>query len=113
MGRRIDHMPRQCMEALQHYDWPGNVRELRNVIERALIVCSSRTLEVFPPNGRNGAALPKNLNLEEAERLHILSVLEHTGWRLSGTGGAAGLLGLKRTTLQSKMKRLGIQRPQQ
>jgi PAS domain S-box-containing protein len=113
MGRRIDHMPRQCMDELQRYDWPGNVRELRNVIERALIVCSSRTLAVHPPNGTNGAAVPDNLNLEEMERRHILSVLEHTGWRLSGPGGAAELLGLKRTTLQSKMKRLGIQRPQQ
>jgi PAS domain S-box-containing protein len=113
MGRRIDRMPRQCMEELQRYNWPGNVRELRNVIERALIVCSSRTLAAYPPNGTNGVAMSKNLNLEEAERRHILSVLELTSWRLSGTGGAAGLLGLKRTTLQSKMKRLGIQRPPQ
>jgi transcriptional regulator with GAF, ATPase, and Fis domain len=111
MGRRIDAMPRQCMDELQRYVWPGNVRELRNVIERALIVCSSRKLEVHPPSGNNGVAVPRNLNLEETERSHIVSVLEHTGWRLSGPGGAAGLLGLKRTTLQSKMKKLGIQKP--
>ena len=113
MGRRIDHMPHQCMDELQRYAWPGNVRELRNVIERALIVCNSRTLKVHPPNGTNGVPAPDNLNLAETERRHIVRVLEQTGWRLSGSGGAADLLGLKRTTLQSKMKRLGIQRPPQ
>ncbi|MCW8985245.1 MAG: hypothetical protein OQK55_07875, partial [Thermoanaerobaculales bacterium] len=59
-------------------------------------------------NGTRGVDVPKNLNLEETERRHILTVLEQAGWRLSGPGGAAGLLGLKRTTLQSKMKKLGI-----
>jgi len=111
MGRRIDRLPRQCMDELQRYAWPGNVRELRNVIERALIVCGGRTLDVHPPNGINGVTVTKNLNLEDTERRHIIGVLEHAGWRLSGSGGAADLLGLKRTTLQSKMKKLGIQRP--
>ncbi|BBO74845.1 hypothetical protein DSCW_22620 [Desulfosarcina widdelii] len=110
MGRRIDEMPRRCMDELQRYAWPGNIRELRNVIERALIVCSGRTLEVHPPNGTNGAAVPETLNLEELERRHIVDVLKQTRWRLSGPGGAAGLLGLKRTTLQSKMKKLGIRK---
>jgi len=110
MGRRIDHIPRQCMEELQRYTWPGNIRELRNLIERALIVCNSRTLEVHPPQGAR-AEMPANHNLEDVEREHILNVLRHNGWRISGSGGAAGILGLKRTTLQSKMKKLGIQRP--
>lgn len=110
MGRRIDRIPRQCMDELQRYTWPGNVRELRNLIERALIVSNSRILELHPPRGTN-AEVPENLNLEEAERRHILSVLQQTGWQISGPGGAAGILGLKRTTLQSKMKKLGIERP--
>lgn len=110
MGKRVDHIPRQCMDDLQRYAWPGNIRELRNVIERALIVSSGRTLAVRPPH----KATPErsaDLNLEEAERRHITGVLQQTGWRLSGRGGAAGILGLKRTTLQSKMKKLGIRRP--
>jgi DNA-binding NtrC family response regulator len=109
MGKRIDNITRDCMANLQNYHWPGNIRELRNVIERALIVCKGRTLQVAPPQIERGE--PGNdLSLEEIERKHILSVLEKTGWRISGKGSAAGILGLKRTTLQSKMKKLGIQR---
>ncbi len=110
IGRRIDRVPRRCMEDLQQYTWPGNVRELRNLIERALIVCTSRTLEVPLPQ-RARAKVQANQNLEDFARTHILTVLQQTGWLLSGPGGAAGILGLKRTTLQSKMKKLGIQRP--
>jgi len=110
MGRRIDHIPRHQMDDLMGYAWPGNVRELKNLIERAMIVCNSRTLEVRLPADNNVASSqPKTL--EEAERIHLLSVLKQTGWRLSGPRGAAGILGLKRTTLQSKMKKLGIVRP--
>lgn len=98
------------MEALQQYHWPGNIRELRNVIERFIIVCKGRTLQVRPPREDSNEA-DNNLTLEEIERRHIFSVLQRTGWRISGKGSAAGILGLKRTTLQSKMKRLGIQRP--
>ncbi len=110
MGKRIDHISRQCMENLQRYAWPGNIRELRNVIERALIVTSGRTLEVCLPRGAVDD-FPKALNMEETQRQHITGVLHKTGWRLSGRGGAAEVLGMKRTTLQSTMKRLGIQRP--
>jgi transcriptional regulator with GAF, ATPase, and Fis domain len=110
MGRRIDHIPRHQMDDLMGYAWPGNVRELKNLIERAMIVCSSRTLEVRLPAGNNVASSQAK-TLEEAERIHLLSVLKQTGWRLSGPRGAAGILGLKRTTLQSKMKKLGIVRP--
>jgi len=110
MGRRIDRIPRSCMDALLRYPWPGNVRELRNLIERALIVSKSKTLDLYPPNVAN-AKIRENKTLEEMERNHLVSVLKQTGWRLSGPGGAAGTLGLKRTTLQSKMKKLGIQRP--
>ena len=110
MGRRIDQIPHQCMDELQRYSWPGNVRELRNLIERALIVCNSRTLELHPPSGTS-VEIKANQYLTDIEREHIVSVLHQTGWRISGSGGAAGILGLKRTTLQSKMKKLGIQRP--
>ncbi len=110
MGKRIDHIPRKCMEELRRYAWPGNVRELRNVIERALIVCSDRTLDVPMPYG-TFAETSKVLKLEEVERRYILEVLRQTDWRLSGRNGAAEILGLKRTTLQSKMKKLGIRRP--
>lgn len=110
MGKRIDNITRKCMADLQCYHWPGNIRELRNVIERALIVCKGRTLQVAPP-GIERNEVNNNLSLEEIERRHISSVLEKTGWRVSGKGSAAWILGLKRTTLQSKMKKLGIQRP--
>jgi PAS domain S-box-containing protein len=110
MGKRIDHIPRKSMEDLQLYLWPGNARELRNVVEHAMIVSSGKTLEVRVP--RTAASdIPANLSLEDAERRHILSVLEQSGWRITGQGGAAEILGLKRTTLQSKMKKLGIKRP--
>ncbi|MGA6926453.1 MAG: sigma 54-interacting transcriptional regulator [Desulfosarcina sp.] len=111
MGRRIDLIRRQCMDDLQRYAWPGNIRELRNVIERALIVCSSKTLEVPLPGGA-AAEVREEHDLETIERRHILDVLQKTDWRLSGQGSAAEILGLKRTTLYSKMKKLGIRRPE-
>jgi PAS domain S-box-containing protein len=110
MGKRIDHIPRKSMEDLQRYLWPGNARELRNVVEHAMIVSSGKTLDVNVPRMAS-SDIPANLSLEDAERRHILGVLEKSGWRLMGPGGAAEILGLKRTTLQSKMKKLGIRRP--
>jgi len=110
MGKRIDHIPRKSMEDLQHYQWPGNARELRNVVEHAMIVSSGRSLDVRAPE-KALAEIPTNISLEDVERRHILAILQKSGWRLSGQGGAAEILGLKRTTLQSKMKKLGIKRP--
>ena len=110
MGKRIDHIPRKTMEDLQHYPWPGNARELRNVVEHAMIVCSGKTMTVRAPR-MTSPEISSNLSLEDVERRHILGVLQKSGWRLTGPGGAAGVLGLKRTTLQSKMKKLGIKRP--
>ena len=110
MGKRIDHIPRKSMEDLQLYLWPGNARELRNVVEHAMIVSSGKTLEVRVPRMAS-PDIPANLSLEDAERRHILGVLEKSGWRITGQGGAAEILGLKRTTLQSKMKKLSIRRP--
>jgi formate hydrogenlyase transcriptional activator len=110
MGKRIDHIPRKSMEDLQLYLWPGNARELRNVVEHAMIVSSGKTLEVRVPRTAS-SEIPANLSLEDAERRYILGVLEQSGWRITGQGGAAEILQLKRTTLQSKMKKLGIRRP--
>ena len=109
MGKRVDTISRKSMEALQRHPWPGNVRELRNVIEHAMIV-SRGTLTVNLPKP-GSSERPEARNLEDMERSHILGVLEKTGWRVTGSGGAAEVLGLKRTTLQSKMKKLGIKRP--
>ena len=110
MGKEIEGIPRKCIDALQAYSWPGNVRELRNVIERAMIVSSSKTLLVQVPK----TASPETQDtpsLEDTERRHIVSVLERTGWRVAGKSGAAEILGLNRSTLLSKMKKLGIRRP--
>jgi transcriptional regulator with GAF, ATPase, and Fis domain len=103
MGKRIDHIAPRCLDELQRYAWPGNIRELRNVVERSLFSCSSRTLDVHPPI-RMAVDSGEDSSLETVERRHISSVLQQTGWRISGPGGAAEILGMKRTTLQSRMR---------
>jgi formate hydrogenlyase transcriptional activator len=110
MGKRIDHIPRQSMQDLKNYSWPGNARELRNIIEYAMIVTGGKTLEIQVPRTKSDEN-SATLTLEDAERRHIMDVLRKTGWRITGRDGAAEILGLKRTTLQSKMKKLGIHRP--
>jgi transcriptional regulator with GAF, ATPase, and Fis domain len=111
MGKHIQSVPKRSLEALQRYSWPGNARELRNVVEHAMIVSSGTTLEVRPPTLVVAERSNEARNLQEVERRHILSVLEETGWRVSGKAGAAELLGLKPTTLEARMKKLGIHRP--
>ena len=110
MGKRFDRISKKDMEDLMRCPWPGNVRELKNVVEHAMILGSGKTLEVRPPAKTFDESV-RGLSLEDVEREHILGILRSTGWRISGEGGAAGILGLKRTTLQSKMKKLGIRRP--
>ena len=114
LGKRIDRIPERMLDALQRYQWPGNIRELEHVIERAVILSEGPQLEpidwLTPVSGRvsgNGKAL----TLEEVERQHIVDVLEQTHWRVSGDKGAAKILGLNATTLEARMKKLGIQRP--
>jgi formate hydrogenlyase transcriptional activator len=115
MGRQIETIPTEVMETLVRYPWPGNVRELENVIERAVILSPGPALHInlgdlkpaAPANGSAGAAI----TLADAERDHILGVLRDTGWVLGGPKGAAARLGMKRTTLQSKMRKLGITKP--
>jgi PAS domain S-box-containing protein len=112
MGKRIDNIPKKTMDALQSYEWPGNGRELRNVIERAMIMARDKTLEVFLPETAEAMSSgERGVNLQDVERRHIMSVLKRTSWRVTGKGGAAEILGMKGTTLQSKMKKLGIKRP--
>jgi transcriptional regulator with GAF, ATPase, and Fis domain len=109
MGKEIESVSRTAMQTLQAYSWPGNVRELRNVIEHAMIVSRGKTLDVRVPTHESSKPdAPRNLG--DVERKHIMAVLEKTGWRVAGQGGAAEVLGLKRTTLLSKMKRFGIKR---
>jgi formate hydrogenlyase transcriptional activator len=110
MGKEIVSISKKSMEALQSYSWPGNVRELRNVIEHAMIVSGDKTLVVHAPK-QPSLETSDGRNLEDMERRHIVSVLERKGWRVGGKGGAAEVLGLKRSTLYSKMKKLGIHRP--
>ncbi|HEX8911134.1 MAG TPA: sigma 54-interacting transcriptional regulator, partial [Humisphaera sp.] len=112
-GKRIDSIDQADMAALQQYDWPGNVRELRNVIERAVITTAGPKLRVDPPAARPGPSdgRGQSLRIEDVERAHLTAVLERTGWRIRGDGGAAELLDLKPTTLESRMEKLGIARP--
>jgi transcriptional regulator with GAF, ATPase, and Fis domain len=110
LGKPVERIPQETMEALQHYPWPGNIRELKNVIERAVILSEGSTLRVpvAPAAGPAPSAAP---TLADAERTQILAALERTSWRIRGSAGAAALLGLKPTTLESRIKKLGLQRP--
>jgi len=108
MGKRVETVPKRTLEALQRYPWPGNARELRNAIERALILSSGLSLNVELPRAAQGTEFSRPGNLEALERAHIVEVLQRAGWRISG---AAETLGLNRTTLYARMKKLGIERP--
>ena len=109
-GKRIDSISKESLAALRKYPWPGNVRELRNLIERAIILARGPLLVVEPP-ALAAAVPPTSANLAEVQAEHIRGVLERVGWRVRGRGGAAELLGMKPTTLDSRMARLGIRRP--
>jgi formate hydrogenlyase transcriptional activator len=110
MDKRIETIPAATLKALAEYSWPGNVRELENLIERAVILSSGTSLDIPLPELRPDLAVAPSATLEAAERQHILRVLNETGWRIGGPNGAAARLGMKRTTLQSRMKKLGIER---
>jgi formate hydrogenlyase transcriptional activator len=110
LGRPVESIRRGTMEALQSYSWPGNVRELRNMVERAMILHRGPTLRIDIPEVERSDA-SQGLKLEEVERRHVVTVLEMSGWRIRGKNGAAEMLGLKPTTLESRLEKLGIRRP--
>jgi formate hydrogenlyase transcriptional activator len=117
MNKRIDEIPSQTMDALVRYPWPGNVRELQNFIERAVILSAhsvlhapTSELEPFPASGQAGISMT---GLEEVERAHIIRALEASNWVVGGRNGAAARLGMKRTSLVYRMRKLLISRPSQ
>lgn len=110
LGKHVEPLSPANMDALQRYSWPGNIRELRNVVERSMILATDSRLKVDLPNGAGGKSL-HSFAMKDIERKHLLSVLEMTGWRVRGKKGAAEILGLKPTTLTSRMEKLGIKRP--
>ena len=111
MNRKIETIPAEAMHALQTWMWPGNVRELENLIERSVILSQGPTLTVPIAELRSEHATPSHSStLEDLERDHILHVLRETGGVIAGLRGAAARLGMKRTTLQSRMQKLGITR---
>ncbi len=108
MNKAVETIRREDMERLQSFSWPGNVRELRNVVERALILCTGPKLRIEPPTGPPPGDDGAVLSMDELQRRHILKALDASGGRIRGSGGAAELLGLKPTTLRSRMERLGL-----
>jgi formate hydrogenlyase transcriptional activator len=115
MNKRITNVPTETMAALSRYHWPGNIRELENFIERAVILTrgSSLTVPLTELKRRNSPVDGDSRlsTLEDAEREHIRQALQQANWFVGGPAGAAARLGMKRTTLQSKMAKLGIERP--
>ena len=110
-GKCIEEIPDATIDTLTHYAWPGNVRELQNVIERAVIATTGRTLHLPSATRRAQRAASSARTLAQVERDHIVATLEATNWVLGGWEGAAARLGLSRTTLISRMQRLGIVAP--
>ena len=125
VGKHINHIPKETLDALTSYSWPGNVRELQNLIERAVILSNDGVLtNPLPKSDKNLAINPLSVTdenpvtvtpsqgaFERSTRALILQALEAAGWIIGGPGGAAARLELKRTTLIAKMKKLGISRP--
>jgi formate hydrogenlyase transcriptional activator len=112
-NKRIDVIPAYVMQTLEAYDWPGNVRELENVLQRAIILSPGTTLalgDAWMP-APQPASIGSGVTLLEIEKRHIRTMLDTTRWRIEGGGGAAQLLGLKPSTLRSRMLKLGIARP--
>jgi formate hydrogenlyase transcriptional activator len=120
MGKQVDIIPPETMAAFQWYLWPGNIRELQNLVERAVIVSRDGVLpnpihkkqtELTIPSLHHTRSFPSSMTLEDSDRAMIVETLEQAGWIVGGPRGAASKLGLKRTTLLAKMRRLGISRP--
>jgi chemotaxis protein methyltransferase CheR len=112
LGKLIESIPTTVMNTLQNYDWPGNVRELENVLERAVINSSGPKLHLVDELKKMHTDLPAaQKTLNEVDRDYIFRVLEQTHWKVSGKNGAAEILGLDRSTLRARMRKLGIVKP--
>ncbi len=120
MGKQVDSIPPETTAAFQWYSWPGNIRELQNLVERAVILSRDGVLpnplhknqtELMIPTLHRPRTFPSSMTLEDSDRVLILGTLEQASWIVGGPHGAAAKLGLKRTTLLAKMRRLGISRP--
>ena len=111
MAKRADTVQRVQMHAVSGYSWPGNVRELRNAVERAMITATGPTLTLSVPGAAPRPSRPAGQTLRDIERAHVLAVLQQTGWRIRGAHGAATILGVPPTTLENRLKKLGISRP--
>jgi transcriptional regulator with GAF, ATPase, and Fis domain len=113
MGKTIERIPEETLAAFKSYPWPGNIRELQNLIERAVILASNGVLpDPLPLQAREQtSAVPGHTTLKDSEHSLILKTLEAVGWVIGGARGAAARLGVKRTTLIAKMRKLGISRP--
>ncbi len=120
VGKQVESVPPETMAAFQWYSWPGNIRELQNLVERAVILSRDgvlpnplhkRQTEVTPSTQHRFPVFPSSMTLEDSDRTLIVDTLEQAGWIVGGPSGAAAKLGLKRTTLLAKMRRLGISRP--
>jgi DNA-binding NtrC family response regulator len=109
-GKRIETITSETMAALQRYPWPGNVRELRNVVERAMIKTRGGELPIELPRPVLSGQ-KRSERLVDVETEHLRQVLDITRWRIRGTNGAADRLGLRPTTLESRMAKLGLRRP--
>jgi transcriptional regulator with GAF, ATPase, and Fis domain len=113
VGKKVTTIPSRVMDALTSYNWPGNIRELENIIERALILSRKGTIEYgdwMPMAKVVGSSKSSMLRLDDVEKEHIIEVLKQTSWKVSGEKGAAKILGLNPTTLEARMKKLGIRR---
>jgi len=120
MGKQVESIPPETMAAFQWYSWPGNIRELQNLVERSVILSRDGMLpnplhkkqsELMTPSLHRTRTFPSSMTLEDSDRALIVETLEQAGWIVGGPRGAAAKLGLKRTTLLAKMRRLGISRP--
>jgi transcriptional regulator with GAF, ATPase, and Fis domain len=112
LGKRIESVPQETLDVLMAYSWPGNIRELRNIVERSFIISPGTALELGDWFSNEVTDPPGVRTLVEAQREQILEALERTSWRVSGERGAARLLAIKATTLEARMKKLDIRRPQ-
>jgi chemotaxis protein methyltransferase CheR len=113
-GKQIKTISQSILKALKGYSWPGNVRELENVIERAVINTQGRKLHLADAIEATGDRIETrdyDKTLEDTEREYILEICRKTRWRIEGPAGAARILGLKPSTLRSRLKKLGIQKP--